>query len=68
MCEPECPADAIKPDTESGLEKWLELNSEYAKTWPNITQKGEPPPDAKEWDGKPEKYDKYFSQKPGTGS
>ena len=26
VCEPECPAEAIKPDTEPGLEKWLELN------------------------------------------
>ena len=26
VCEPECPVDAIKPDTEPGLEKWLELN------------------------------------------
>ena len=39
VCEPECPVDAIKPDTEPGLEKWLELNAEYAKTWPNITVK-----------------------------
>ena len=31
VCEPECPADAIKPDTEPGLEKWLEVNTEYAK-------------------------------------
>ena len=23
VCEPECPVDAIKPDTEPGLEKWL---------------------------------------------
>ena len=27
VCEPECPADAIKPDTEPGLEKWLSLNA-----------------------------------------
>ncbi len=26
VCEPECPVDAIKPDTEKGLDKWLELN------------------------------------------
>ena len=39
VCEPECPAEAIKPDTEPGLEKWLELNTEYAKSWPNITIK-----------------------------
>jgi ferredoxin len=44
VCEPECPADAIKPDTEPGLEKWLEVNTEYAKSWPNITQKKESPP------------------------
>ena len=41
VCEPECPVEAIKPDTEPGLEKWLELNAEYAKTWPNITVKRE---------------------------
>jgi Fe-S-cluster-containing hydrogenase component 2 len=27
VCEPECPVDAIKPDTEQGLEKWLSLNA-----------------------------------------
>src|SRR5262245_41332448 len=32
VCEPECPVDAIKPDSEPGLEKWLELNREYART------------------------------------
>ena len=29
VCEPECPAEAILPDTESGLEQWLELNATY---------------------------------------
>ena len=68
VCEPECPVEAIKPDTEPGLEKWLELNAEFAKTWPNITVKGEAPADAKEFDGQPGKLDKYFSAKPGSGS
>jgi ferredoxin len=27
VCEPECPAEAILPDTEGGLEQWLELNN-----------------------------------------
>ena len=44
VCEPECPADAIKPDTESGLDKWLQINTEYADEWPNITAKKELPP------------------------
>ena len=46
VCEPECPVDAIKPDTEPGLEKWLELNRQYSEKWPNITSKKEAPPDA----------------------
>jgi ferredoxin len=44
VCVPECPVDAIKPDTEPGLEKWLRLNAEYSKVWPNITMKKPPPP------------------------
>ena len=27
----------------------------YAQVWPNITIKREPPPDAKDWEGKPDK-------------
>ena len=64
--EPECPVDAIKPDTEPGLEKWLEINTQYAQVWPNITVKREPPPDADEWKGKSDKAD-LFSPNPGSG-
>jgi ferredoxin len=46
VCEPECPVDAIKADSEPGLEKWLSLNAEYAKIWPNITVKKALPPDS----------------------
>jgi len=67
VCEPECPVEAIKPDTEPGLEKWLNLNAEYAKTWPNITVKKDAPADAKEHEGEEGKFDKYFSEKPGSG-
>jgi ferredoxin len=67
VCEPECPPEAIKADTEKGLERWLTLNADYAKKWPNITQKGTPPADAKEHDGEEGKFEKYFSEKPGTG-
>ena len=35
VCEPECPAEAIKPDTEPDLAFWLKLNPDYAKTSPN---------------------------------
>jgi ferredoxin len=40
---------AAKPDTEPGLEKWLSVNAEFSKVWPNIMAKKEPPADAKEW-------------------
>src|SRR5215471_6404022 len=48
VCVPECPVDAIKPDTDPGLEEWLLLNAKYAKIWPNITVKKAPPADSKE--------------------
>jgi ferredoxin len=67
VCEPECPAEAIKPDTEPGLEQWLKINADLAKSWPNITQKKDAPGDAKAFDGQPGKYDKYFSTSPGEG-
>jgi ferredoxin len=66
VCEPECPAEAIKPDTQRGLEKWLGINAEYAKTWPNITAKRKGPEDAADWDGVKDKL-KYFDPEPGTG-
>src|SRR5246127_5465693 len=50
VCEPECPAEAIKPDTEPGLEKWLKLNADMARSWPNVTVKREAPPEAKSFD------------------
>lgn len=66
VCEPECPVEAIIPDTESGLEKWLEINAKYAEEWPNITRKGTPPPDADEWREVADKF-QHFSDKPGKG-
>jgi ferredoxin len=40
VCEPECPAEAIVPDTEPNVEKWVELGKKYGETWPNINKKG----------------------------
>ena len=65
--QPECPAEAILPDTESGLEKWLELNANYSSEWPNITRKKDLPADADEHKGEEGKFDKYFSADPGEG-
>ncbi|MFB2607588.1 DUF3470 domain-containing protein, partial [Rhizobium phaseoli] len=50
-----------------GLDKWLKINTEYASIWPNITVKKDPLPEAKEMDGQTGKFEKYFSEKPGSG-
>ena len=62
VCEPECPVDAIVADTESGSEKWLELNTKYSEIWPNITIKKDPPEDNEKYKNEENKYDKYFSE------
>jgi ferredoxin len=65
VCEPECPVEAIIPDSEPPAERWLELNRKYAATWPNITRKKPYPADADEWKDVPDKHDKFFSPNPG---
>ncbi|MBL4791996.1 ferredoxin FdxA [Citromicrobium bathyomarinum] len=67
VCEPECPAEAILPDTEDGLEKWLELNTKFSNEWPNITQKKDPPEDADEHKDEEGKFEKFFTPEPGEG-
>ena len=66
VCEPECPIDAIIPDTENGNEKWIELNTKYSEIWPNITKKKDPPDDSKEHENEENKLLEltisYFTQ------
>jgi ferredoxin len=63
VCEPECPVEAILPDTEGRATAWVETNRQYAASWPNITRKGTAPTDAEEWKGKPDKI-KLLSPNP----
>jgi ferredoxin len=39
----------------AGQDQFKQINAELAKKWPAITEKGEAPADAKEWEGKPDK-------------
>lgn len=57
LCEPECPAEAIfsEEDIPKGQEHFLELNKDLSAGWPVITEMGEAPADAEEWDGIPDK-------------
>ena len=56
VCEPECPIDAIKADTDEtvkDMDKWLLIN------------KQEPMKDHEKFRNMKDKYDKHFSEKPG---
>ncbi|GAA0695548.1 ferredoxin family protein [Marinobacterium maritimum] len=57
LCEPECPAEAIlhEDDLSPEQDKFYQLNAELAETWPNITERKAPLPDAEKWDGVPDK-------------
>ena len=68
VCEPECPVEAIVPDTDDPDGKWTELNAKYSGEWPNITEKTDPAPDADDFAQEKGKLEKYFSPKPGAGS
>lgn len=63
VCEPECPVDAIKPDTIPDAEKLIALNQKYAEIWPNISEKGEVPDDADVWAEVSDKLD-HLSENP----
>jgi ferredoxin len=67
VCEPECPIGAIEVQTDSNT-KWLEINKEYSAKWPNITRNIGSLPEAEEMKDKPNKFEQFFSDKPGKGS
>ncbi|MBL4805408.1 MAG: ferredoxin family protein [Alphaproteobacteria bacterium] len=67
VCEPECPIDAILPDSDAEAEKWLELNREYSEKWPNITETRPPMAEAEEMKDVPNKFEEHFSAEPGEG-
>ena len=67
-CEPECPIDAIKPDTDESvkdMEKWLLLNKKFSSKWPNISKRKDPMSEHEKFRKIKDKYDKHFSEKPG---
>ncbi len=67
VCEPECPIEAIVPDSDSRAESYLELNREYSTKWPNITKKKPAPIDADSFKDTKGKYPAMFSEEPGQG-
>ena len=63
LCDSQCPAQAIYSEDDVPPEQvhYIELNAELAEKWAdnNITEMKDPLPDAKKWDGVPDKL-KYL--------
>ena len=67
VCEPECPVEAIKPDTDENvkdMDKWLLINKKFSAIWPNISKKQEPMKEHEKFKNMKNKYEKHFSEKP----
>tara|TARA_A100001011_G_scaffold368649_1_gene423155 strand:+ start:5452 stop:5790 length:339 start_codon:yes stop_codon:yes gene_type:complete len=74
VCEPECPVDAIKPDShdEPDKDKWIEINKKYSSgpdRWPVLTKMIEQMEEAEKYNPDTYKEDKMslLSEKPGPG-
>lgn len=64
ICEPECPVEAIVPDTHPKAAVWIDLNEKLSETWPNIIDRRDPPADADAFRAVQDKYPKFFSSLP----
>ena len=66
VCEPECPVEAIVPESEEVLD-WVEINRKYAEKWPVLTMQKPALPQAEAFKNMQNKYKEHFSPKPGEG-
>jgi ferredoxin len=57
VCVSECPANAIVADNDVTVDivLWRSINKSMSETWPIISRKKDPLPDAELWNGKPDK-------------
>ena len=60
VCEPECPEEAIIPESLDENGRWLALNTKFSNQWPNITQVKDPMPDYEKHQNEQGKLEKYF--------
>jgi ferredoxin len=59
VCEPECPIEAIKPESEDLIEM-IEVAKEFSSKWPVITKIKDPLPDADKYKDEKGKFQKYI--------
>ncbi|MBI1327813.1 MAG: DUF3470 domain-containing protein [Alphaproteobacteria bacterium] len=68
VCEPECPIEAIVPDSHESAEKFLDINRQYSTgPWPVITRQKEALATADEYKTIHDKFEKFFSPNAGEG-
>ena len=68
VCEPECPLDAIKADTDESVEekeKWLLINKKFSANGLIFQKKKDPMENHEKFRNMKEKYKNHFSEKPG---
>ena len=67
VCEPECPVEAITPDTDEMAKDWTEINKDFSEKWPNISkkQKSFSKEEQDKW-AKVENKKEHFSKNPGN--
>jgi len=58
LCEPECPVDAIFSEDELPADqiKFIEINEQLSKEWPNITQKKDALAQAEKYKNQKDKF------------
>lgn len=58
LCEPECPVDAIFSEDELPADqiKFIEINEQLSKKWPNITQKKDALTQAEKYKNQKDKF------------
>ena len=61
VCEPECPVEAIKPESEELMDV-IELNRKYSALWQKITTKKDPLAEADKYKDEKNKFEKYFDE------
>ena len=66
VCEPECPVDAIRPDTEPDMDKWVTFNREYLGKMAGYHHQERPAGRSRSvGDGVAGKMDTHFSPRSG---
>ena len=63
VCEPECPPKAIVPDTEKGMEQWLEVNRDLCRpSGPTSPARARRRPTPTTFKDEPDKFDKVLQR------